>query len=106
MKRHLLLLGLRLLLTGIVSITLPVVFTNLGPEVPDHSDGQQILGLIVAMWLFNLAVGTGYFIVGTIFQILLRRKPVKWTLLVDLPIFAILTGLLTYAALSAQYVGF
>ncbi|MBI5724021.1 MAG: hypothetical protein HZA50_08695 [Planctomycetes bacterium] len=103
MKRHIPLAVLRLILAAGISITMPFVFDKWGPEPPYHADGQQIFALSIAMCLFGTEIAAGYLAFGSIMQFFLRRKPVKWTLIIDLAIFTILAFILAYAAVTAKY---
>ena len=101
MKRHALLILLRLLLATGIMYALPFAHMNWGEPYP--GDGQQAFGMVAVFTLIGTGFASAYFAVGAFVQFLFRRKSWRWTVVTDAGIFLVLGGLLTYGGVTARY---
>lgn len=101
MRRHFALTLLRVLLAAAIVAVLPYSHLRWGPDYP--GDGQDAVGFIVIFLTIGLVVGAFFLVLGSLAQFWLRRRPPRWTLLVDLALFLVLSGVLAYGGSSARY---
>lgn len=101
--RHTVQIVLRLALALCVAIAMPLAHVEWGESYP--GEGQKAFGMLLVFYLIGMGTAFVYFIVGTVVQIFLRRRPLKASLTVDICL-AILLGLaLAYGGVTAHYVG-
>lgn len=101
MKRHVTLVLVRLLLATGVVCALPFAHMKWGETY--SGDGQQGFGFIVVFLLIGSAAAAVYLGLGSLAQFLLRRRAVRFTVLVDLGLFALFAGVLVYGGVTARY---
>ena len=101
MKRHALLILLRVVLAAGILYALPYSHMTWGEPYP--GDGQEAFGMIMVFTLIGAGCALAYLVVGAAVQFLLRRKPWRWTAITDAGMFLLLTGLLTYGGITAHY---
>lgn len=101
MKRHILLVLLRLLLAIGVVAALPYSHLQWGEPYP--GEGQQAFGIIMIFFVIGEGAAAVFVGLGSLGQFLLRRRPVRLTVLTDFCLFLLFTGVLIYAGLTATY---
>ena len=101
MKRHFVLVLVRLLLAVVVVCALPFSHVTWGERYP--GDGQQAFGFVMAFALIGMAAAALYFGIGSLSQFFLRRRAVRYSVLVDLGLFVLFCVVLVYGGLTAQY---
>jgi hypothetical protein len=101
MKRHLLLLLFRVLLSLGVVYALPFSHAQWGEEYP--GDGQEGFAFIIIFLAIGCLAALFYLVVGSIGQHLWRRRPARVTVIVDAVLFAVLAALLVYGGVTATY---
>ena len=101
MKRHVLLVLLRLLIAVGIVFALPLSHLQWGERYP--GDGQQAFGFI-AIFIAIGFVAAGFFLgLGSLGQFLLRRRPSFFTALTDLALCVGFSGVLIYGGITAKY---
>ncbi|CAN5693475.1 hypothetical protein BH11VER1_BH11VER1_15470 [soil metagenome] len=101
MKRHSLLGLLRLVLAIPIAYAMPMSHSYWG--LPYPGDGQQAFGFIIIFGVISLVAALVFIFIGTGTQFFLRRRRPYYTVIADLILFALFTGLLVYAGVSAEY---
>ena len=101
MKRHILLALLRMLLAVGVVYALPLSHSEWGVSYP--GDGQQGFGFIIIFFNIGIVAGLVFVGLGSLAQILLRRRPARLTVLADLGLFLVFAGTLVYGGVTAKY---
>lgn len=101
MKRHIMLTLLRLLLAVGVRYALP--FSHIQWGMPYPGEGQQAFVIIIIFSIFSLVAAGVFFGLGSLGQFLLRKRPARLTLLTDLGLLLLFTGILVHAGVTARY---
>ena len=101
MKRHSLLALLRLILAIPIAYAMPMSHAQWGQEYP--GDGQQAFGFVIIFGVISIIAALVFLFVGSLAQILLRRRAPRYTAITDLVLFALFTGVLVYAGVTAKY---
>jgi hypothetical protein len=101
MKRQFVLILIRLLLAILVVCALPFSHLTWGEKYP--GDGQQAFGFVMTFAVIGIAAAALYFGLGSLSQFLLRRRAVRYSLLVDLGLFVLFAGVLAYGGVTARY---
>jgi len=101
MKRHVTLILGRLLLAAGVVYALPFAHMKWGENYP--GDGQQGFGFIIVFLLIGVAAAALYLGLGSLAQFLLRRRAIRYTVLVDLGLFVLFAGVLVCGGVTARY---
>lgn len=100
--RHIQLLLLRLLPAAGVVLSLPLSHALWGTSYP--GDGQQEFGFIIIFTLIGIGAAALFYLLGSLGQFLLRRRPTYLTILTDLSLFCIIAGSLIYSGVTARYI--
>jgi len=101
MKRQFVLILIRLLLAILVVCALPFCHVTWGERYP--GDGQQAFGFVMVFAVIGIAAAALYFGLGSLSQFFLRRRAVRYSLLVDLGLFVLFAGVLAYGGVTARY---
>lgn len=99
--KHFVLILVRLLLAMVVVCALPFSHVTWGERYP--GDGQQAFGFVVAFAVVGMAAAALYFGLGSLSQFLLRRRALRYSLLVDLGLFILFAGVLVYGGVTTRY---
>jgi membrane protease YdiL (CAAX protease family) len=99
--RHTLQVVLRAILALCVAAALPLAHVEWGEPYP--GEGQKSFGMVLMFFLVGMGVALVYFIVGTVAQVLLQRRPPKVSLGIDLGLALLLGLLLAYGGVTAHY---
>jgi MFS family permease len=105
MIRHLMLVGLRLVLAAVIAAALPVshVCWGASPEAAGI-DGPQAMGLLVAIAAVGLVLGGGCLLIASLVHIAGRRRP-RLVLGIDLALGAAALAWAAFAGVTATYAG-
>ncbi|MDR1011231.1 MAG: hypothetical protein LBM04_08945 [Opitutaceae bacterium] len=101
MKRHVLPALFRVILGICLIYAPPLSHMEWGREYP--GDGQQAFGIIIMLFFIGSVVAAIFIIMGTLGQILLRRKPASFTICMDLTLFVLIAGVLSILGITAEY---
>ncbi|MCR6475233.1 hypothetical protein NU688_03605 [Variovorax sp. ZS18.2.2] len=101
--RHALQIGFRSVLALCVAVALPLAHVEWGESYP--GEGQKAFGMLLVFYLIGMCAAFVYFIIGTVAQILLRRRPPKASLILDIGLAMLLGLVLAYGGITAHYVG-
>ena len=99
--KPLVLILVRLLLAMVVVCALPFSHVTWGERYP--GDGQQAFGFVMAFAVIGMAAAVLYFGLGSLSQFFLRRRALRYSLLVDLGLFILFAGVLVYGGVTARY---
>jgi hypothetical protein len=99
--KHFVFILVRLLLAMVVVCALPFSHITWGERYPD--DGQQEFGFVMASAVIGVAAAALYFGLGSLSQYFLRRRALRYSLLVDFGLFILFTGVLVYGGVTARY---
>ena len=91
----------RLLLAMLVVCALPFSHVTWGERYP--GDGQQAFGFVMSFAVIGVAAAALYFGLGSLSQFFLRRRAIRFSLLVDFGLFVLFAGVLAYAGVTARY---
>jgi hypothetical protein len=78
---------------------LPIAYAKWGASYP--GDGQQAFGVLIVFGAIGVLAALGYFAVGSLGQLLLRRRTLRASIVLDLVLFAVLTAVLAYGGVTA-----
>lgn len=101
MKRHVLLVLLRVLLAFGVVFAMPFSHAQWGQDYP--GDGQVAFGFIIIFTVIGFAAAALFLTLGSLFQFLLRKRQPRFTVFTDLGLFVVVSGLLIYGGVTAKY---
>ena len=101
MKRHIILIAVRLIFAFLISGALVFSHVHWGGTNPD--DGQQAFGFVVMFTMVGFAAGILYLAVGCTVHAILRKKKLKPIVITDVVLAFVLIGLLTAAGITAHY---
>jgi hypothetical protein len=101
MKRHILLALLRMVLAVGVVCALPLSHSKWGEPYP--GDGQQGFAFFIIFTLIGMVAGLSFVGIGSLAQMLLRRRKARVTVIADVALFLFFAGVLAYAGVTAKY---
>ena len=101
MKRHSLLALLRLALAVPIAYSMPMSHSHWGQPYP--GDGQQAFGFVIIFGVISIIAALVFLFAGSLAQVFLRGRTPRYTVITDLILFALFTGVLVYAGVTAKY---
>jgi hypothetical protein len=101
MKQHSLLALLRLALAVPIAYAMPMSHSQWGQSYP--GDGQQAFGFVIIFGVISIVAALVFLFVGSLAKIFIRRRAPRYTAITDLVLFALFTGVLVYAGVTAKY---
>ena len=100
MKHKVILAIIRIILSGIISFTLPASYLLFGDPYP--GDGQNAFGVDLNFWLLSSLASLYFLLMGYSLRFLFRYR--LSPLFVDLVLFLLIFGFLNHAATTAKYI--
>ena len=100
MKHKVTLAIIRIILSGIISFTLPASYLLFGDPYP--GDGQNAFGLVIIFWLLSSLASLFFLLMTYSLQYLSRNR--LSPLFVDLVLFLLIFGYLDYAGATVKYI--
>lgn|GEM_PF-3426780 len=101
--RHTLQVGLRFILALCVVAALPLAHVAWGESYP--GEGQKAFEMVLIFYLIGLCTAFVYFVIGTVVQILLRKRPPRPSLILDIGLAMLLVAVFAYGGITAHYTG-